>query len=35
MSGSELKQLVITKGLSSDPSKKKKPELVKMLEAAE
>jgi len=35
MSVSELKALVITKGLSSDPSKKKKNELLKMLEAAE
>jgi hypothetical protein len=32
MSVSELKALVITKGLSSDPSKKKKNELLKMLE---
>ena len=35
MSVSELKALVITKGLSSDPSKKKKNELLKMLEAVE
>jgi hypothetical protein len=35
MSVSELKALVITKGLSSDPSKKKKNELVKLLETSE
>ena len=35
MSVSELKALVITKGLSSDPSKKKKNELLKMLESVE
>jgi hypothetical protein len=35
MSVSELKALVITKGLSSDPSKKKKNELLKMLELDE
>jgi hypothetical protein len=35
MSVSELKALVITKGLSSDPSKKKKHELLKMLEASD
>ena len=35
MSVSELKALVITKGLSSDPSKKKKNELLKMLESDE
>jgi len=35
MSVSELKALVITKGLSSDPSKKKKHELVKLLEVGE
>jgi hypothetical protein len=35
MSVSELKALVITKGLSSDPSKKKKHELLKLLESAE
>jgi hypothetical protein len=35
MSVSELKALVITKGLSSDPSKKKKNELIKMLETSE
>jgi hypothetical protein len=32
MSIQELRQLVITKGLSSDPSKKRKPELLKLLE---
>jgi len=35
MSVSELKALVITKGLSSDPSKKKKTELIKLLESSE
>jgi hypothetical protein len=35
MSVSELKALVISKGLSSDPSKKKKNDLIKMLEASE
>jgi hypothetical protein len=35
MSVLELKALVITKGLTSDPSKKKKHELLKMLEAVE
>jgi hypothetical protein len=35
MSVSELKALVITKGLSSDPSKKKKNELIKLLESTE
>jgi hypothetical protein len=35
MSVSELKALVITKGLSSDPSKKKKNELIKLLESSE
>lgn len=35
MSVSELKALVITKGLSSDPSKKKKIELIKLLESSE
>jgi hypothetical protein len=35
MSVSELKALVITKGLSSDPSKKKKNELIKLLETSE
>jgi hypothetical protein len=35
MSVSELKALVITKGLSSDPSKKKKNELIKLLETTE
>jgi hypothetical protein len=31
----KLKQLVITKGLSSDPSKKKKNELLKLLDVSE
>lgn len=35
MNLSALKALVITKGLCSDPSKMKKPELLKMLEASE
>jgi hypothetical protein len=35
MSVAELKALVITKGLSSDPSKKKKIELIKLLESSE
>ena len=35
MSVSELKALVITKGLNTDPSKKKKHELIKMLDASE